>query len=352
MSGGSTRSWQRKMSNIKLTKEKIKGGVDLLLGGLILAYVGSVYDRGGFGLAMIYVFALAIMTVPVLFTVTLRRLGTLAAWCGMGASFFLLWYTGKDLATAVLVWSLTCAVPVSVSVIWPLYPKIKPLAMRALPVAGGIAALGTLLYNRLHFGGWNYLGMAKQMVTRIEGMTVALEQLYGQVYAGQQLKEMQTMMQFLRTNSTVLAFTVIQLAVYALFGLFFLSVWYADRKASRDGMGRMLGSWHTMIPSPWVSRLYMLGYLIVLFLSGRTAQNMIATFDLFGFLFVFVALYRLLQFFRKKGLPSFAKKGIIGGLFVLSYLTVGNSLLSPYMILLYAGWWIATFPVFITVQKK
>ena len=35
---------------------------------------------------------------------------------------------------------------------------------------------------------------------------------------------------------------------------------------------------------------------------------------------------------------------LIGLLLVLAYCTVGGSLLSPYTILLYLGWWIATLP--------
>ncbi len=352
MSGGSMPLWQKKMSNVNKIKNQIKGWSGMFLGGLILAYVGAVYRLGGFGLGMIYALSLAIVTVPLLFTAALRRLGTVALWCGTAVSFCLLFYTGGDLATCILVWALTCAIPLSLSFVWPLCPRIKPLAMRALPAAGAIAMAGTLLYSRLHFGSWDFLKMIKQMVLRLEEMIRMAEQISQEIYVGEQLTQMQAMTQFLRGNSGVLVFTIIQLIVYALFGLFFLSVWRADRKAQRDGYGNMLGSWQGMIPSQWVARLYMFGYLVVLFLPNRIGQNMIAAFDLFGFLFVFAALYRLLQYLRKKGWPSWAKKGVIGGLFLLAYWSVGNALLSPYMILLYAGWWISAFPAFVTLQKK
>ena len=336
-----------------IKKAKIKGGSDLLLGGLLLAYIGTVYQAYGFGMGLIYMLGIGMVAVSLLFTAAFRRLGSLALWLGAAGSYLILWYTARDLATATLIWGLCCAVPVGVSLVWPVYPRIDSLAARALPITGGIAILGTLVYSRLHFGSWSCLPMAKRMTLRIELFIDQTGLMYEQFTTEEQLTQLQAMLQFLKANSAVLAFGLIQMTAFLLLGIFFLSVWRADRKAQKDGLGRMLGSWRALYPSPAVSRLYMFGYLVVvLFGSGKIAQNLIAAFDLFGFFFVFVALHRLLQFLRKRGLPSWAKKAVIGGLFVLAYLSVGNALLSPYMILLYAGWWIAAFPMVITVIKK
>ncbi|MBQ8600288.1 MAG: hypothetical protein IJ407_02760 [Clostridia bacterium] len=343
-----------------MSKAKLKGWLDLLIGGVLLFYAGGVYRANGFGMEMVYTLVLCLAAVPVLFTCAFRRLGTLITWSGMALSLFLLWQTSGNIATSVLVWALCCSIPLAVSFTWPNHLKIKPLAMRALPAAGAVAFGGTLIYNKLHFGGWNFDGMMSRIGDKIGVLVDQMETMYLTLYYQEGVQnplpeEITAVLTVLREGVDTMAFSMILWVVYALFGLFFLSVYLADRKAGKDGLGRMLGPWYPLIPTRRLSWLYMGAYILVLFFNGVHAQNLTAVFDLFGFLFVFTALYRLLQFFRKKELPPLLRKLLIGALFILSFTTVGGGLLlSPYTVLVYAGWWIATLPIGIHVhiQKK
>ena len=340
-----------------MKKERIKGWLELLIAVGLLYYAGTVYAVGGFGIGMIYTLAFCLATVPVLFTDSFRRFGMRSVLV-MLIALGLTYAASGDPATSVLVWSLCCAVPAAVAFVWPRHRQIKPLAMHALPLAGGIALGGTLVYCKLHFGSWALNVMMERISLRLGSYLDQMEALYLSLFYADGVQnplpdQLAELFALMRQGLDTMAFSMILWVVYALFGLFFLSVCIADRNAARAGGPRVLGPWRTLIPSRGISWIYMTGYLIVLLVGGSYAQTLIAVFDLFGFLFVFTALYRLLQFFRQKNMPSLLRKLLIGGLFAVAFATVGGGLLfSPYTILLYIGWWIATLPAVIKIQKK
>ena len=347
------RLWPKNMTK-KIVFAKIKGVCNLLIGVFFLSYAGLVYRADGFSLGLFYLLLLCLAVVSPQFTRGLRRLGTLWGWSGMGAGLVGCWITADDFPTALLLWSLVCAIPLGLSCFWPLYGRIRPLAKRALPVSGGIAFLGSLLYSKLHFGSWSFEPMMKQIALRISNILLQTEQMVPQIYDEKFVAEYLALSQQMRQSPQqmhYMAFTVVLMVIYGLFGLFFWCVWRADRKAGADGLGRTLGSWHTMIPQRTVSWVFMGCYLILLLFEGTFAQNLIAVLDLFGFLYVFTALYHLLQLLRKKNLPPLLCGGIVGALFVVSFLTVGGGMISPYLLLMYVGWWIATSPFRIVISQ-
>lgn len=341
---------------MKFTVEKsfIKGCVNLLFCLFLFALAGNQYSNSSLIPVMILL-PLYGLLIASNYTAALRRMGNLPVWIGMAAGLGAVYFFSRDLSVTVLLGSLCCAIPLAVSLIWPLHPRIKPLAMRALPLAGGLALGGLALFHKLRFGVWGFDGIMDRIEIFNAMMLNQMEQMSGELYQGADLEQMNAYFAFCRENLSALSFPMITWAVYGFFGLFFWCVWSADRKAGKEGRGRMLGSWRFLIPKRGLSWLYMGGYLILSLVQGTAASNLAAAFDLFGFLFVFTALYRLLQTLRRKQVPSWGRKLLIGGLFAASYFTVGGGLLlSPYTLLLFAGWWIATLPVFVSVniQKK
>ncbi len=348
------RSLPKKMTK-RIFFAKIKGAGNLLLGALLLLWAGATYRVEHFGLEMFYTLLFCLVTVPPLFTRAFRRLGTVISWCGMALCLWITWLGAGDLPTALLVWSLCCCIPISLSFVWPLHGTVKELARRALPVAGAIAMAGTVLYSKLHFGSWGFGPMMERITLRIQWLMLAFEEMIPQMYASKVADEYLKMFQAMRQSPQqmhIFALYTVLVVMYGLFGLFFWCIFRADRKAGKDGLGRTLGSWHTLIPGRGVSWLFMGCYLVMLLISGTFAQNMIVALDLFGFLYVFTALYYLLQLLRKKGLPPLLCGIIVGALFVLSFFTVGGSVFSPYVLLMYIGWWIATTPFKVTVQRR
>ncbi len=338
-------------SNFKST---LFGALNLLFCSLVFALAGDQYRNSSL-IQVSLVLPIYILLIAPYLTAALRRMGTKWTWLGMVAGFGVLYFFSRNLSVSVLVWSVCCAIPLAVSLIWPLHARIKPLAMRALPLAGAFALGGILLFHKLRFGVWGFDAIIQRIGIFISMTLNRMEWMSGQIYQGEQLALMNSYFALCRENLKTLSFSVVTSAVYGFFGTFFWCVWSADRKAGKEGKGRMLGSWRRLTPSRRLSWLYMGGYLILALLGGTAGQNLAAAFDLFGFLFVFTALYRLLQYLRKKNLPPILRKLLIGGLFLAAYFTVGGGmLLSPYMLLLYIGWWIATLPVLISVniQKK
>lgn len=335
-------------------KSALFGALNLLFCILILALAGDQYRSSSLLQVSLLMPFYLLLTAP-FFTAALRRLGTKWVWLGMLAGFGAVYLFSRDLSVAVFVWSACCAIPLAVSLIWPLHPRIKPLAMRALPLAGALALGGILLFHRLRFGHWGFDGIDQRLETFVAMLLNQMEWMGNAMYQGEMQEQMNGYLAICRANLSTLAFSMVTSAVQGFFGLFFWCVWSADHKAGKEGRGRMLGSWRPLIPNRRLSWLYMGGYILLLLVGGTAGQNLAATFDLFGFLFVFSALYYLLQYLRRKQLPPFLRKLLIGGLFLVAYFTVGGGmLLSPYMILLYIGWWIATLPIFISVniQKK
>ncbi len=341
-----------------MKRESIKGWLFLGIGSLILFYLGYTYQVGGWSMNYTLVLAAAMIAAPPIYLTGYRLVGSIPAWIAMAAGLLFCWLGGCDIGTALLSWALCCGTPLAVSLFWPNFPRIKPLAKAALPVAGGIWLAGTLGYARLHLGSWDLSAITNRIAVyylkavdltetlyrqSLPAMEEQLKQTYGNQLA-QVLEQAEQNIEVMREVSHEVSFQMIVMIAYGLFGLFFFGVWVADRAASPSAEERWLGSWSTLIPGPGISTLFMLGNIGSLFISGTLGFTLGAVFDLFGYFYVFTALYTLLQFLRKKNWPRWIRGGLIGLLFILSYVLSGNIVLSPYMLLLFAGWWIITTP--------
>ena len=335
-----------------MKKSKVYGWLNIGFCWLIMMELGTLCKATGGILSAVFMLPLCAVLTSMFFTSALRRLGTIDVWIGMGGAFFWVWYFSGALSATVLLWICCCAIPLAVSFVWPLHPQIKPLAMRALPVAGLLLGGGAVLFHKLRFGVWGISGIMERIELFWTMVFNAMEQQALQMYTGDKLKQISDILLVSRENLQSMVFSVILMVVYGYFGLFFWSVYSADRKAGKEGLGRMLGPWHKLIPSQGLSYLYMGGYLLSLFLSGKAYENFLAVHNLFGFLFVFTALHRLLHFFRKVDLPPILRKLLIGGLFVSSYFTGGNPFMLVYTVLMFAGWWTAVSVIRIKIVKK
>ncbi len=330
-------------------KSTVFGWINILFSCWVFYLAGQQYAAGGMIALSMTLPLWVVLTAPFL-TAAIRRLGNQWTWAGMAAGFGLLWFASGNWAATVLVWALCCAIPLAVSVVWPLHAKIKPLAMGALPLAGGIALGGALLFHKLRFGSWGVGLILQRIGLYFEIMIGEFQAMALPLYPAEMQEKMSAYFAFLQENASVLAFTVIYMAVYGLFGLFFWCVHSADRKAGKEGRGRLLGPWNTLIPSRGLSWAFIALYIATTFLgTGAAAQNFSAAVHLFGFLYIFIALYYFLQYLRKKNLPPMVSAAIVGALFIISYVSVGS--LFPYTVVLYIGWWIATMPVKIVIQK-
>lgn len=341
-----------------MKRESIKGWLFLGIGSLILFYLGYTYQVGGWSINYTMVLAAVTIAAPPLYLTGYRLVGSVPAWIAMAAGLLFCWLGGCDIGTALLGWALCCGTPLAVSLFWPNFPRIKPLCMAALPVAGGIWLAGALGYARLHLGSWDlsaitnrigvyYLKMVDLVETihrqTLPSMEAQLRPIYGDQLP-QVMEQAEQSIKLLREVSHEVSFQIIVMIAYGLFGLFFFGVWVADRAASPSAKERWLGSWATLIPGRGISFLYMLLNIFSLFIGGTFGITLAAAFDLFGYFYVFTALYTLHRFLRKKNWPRLLRGGLIGLLFLLSYTLSGNIVLSPYMLLLFAGWWIATAP--------
>ena len=186
--------------------------------------------------------------------------------------------------------------------------------------------------------------------TLLEQMEAFYTDLYQQAYNTPLPEQMVKFFELYRTQTERVGFYLIVMAAYALVGFFFFALFAADRSIPKDG--RWLGSWKSLIPRRGISFLYMGSYLLVLLLAEKHYPALAAVLDLFGFFYVFTALYRLLQLMRRKKIPPIANALVIGLGFVLSYFSAGGAILSPYSILMYIGWWIATTPRWIIVKRN
>lgn len=327
-----------------MKKEFIKGWGAMGLALLLVLYGGVVYRTGGFGLSFTFVLFCLMAAVPQLLLYGYRRLGSIATWLVIAAALPLLYYGAKDLATAVLGWAFCCGSPLAVTLFWPYVKRIKPLTVYALPAAGLIWLGGALAYCKLHFGSWDLYGITQRVTQRYGELLEQMKQFYLQLYNNTLPKQFEQLFAVVQEQAATIGFFMVTMVVYALMGVFFLAVYTADHSVPRQA--RWLGSWHSLIPGRGISWLYMGSYLLVIFFAKQNYQTYLAVFDLFGFFFVFTAVYRFLQFFRKKGIPPAGRALLVGLLFVLAYLSVGGALLSPYTMLLYVGWWITTTPRF------
>ncbi len=251
----------------------------------------------------------------------------------------------KDPATAVLTCTLCFAIPLAVGFLWPRFPHIKALTQGVLPITGGVTVGGFLVYCKLHFGVWSPYAAVERMGLRIGEAIQALRSLYAQVYEGKLLEQMNSILTLFSQNAETMAREIIFLSVYCLLGIFYFSILWADRAGIRQGQISGCGSWAQLIPSRGISWLYMLGFLIMNFINlGNFYQSAAAAFTLFGFYYVFASVYLLDRFLRRKNLPLFVRVLIAGILLIAALLSAGNALFSPYSIMMYVGWWIATSP--------
>ncbi len=324
-----------------MNKERIKGWFGLVGTLLLLFYMGSVYPVSGFDAGFGLILLVGMVVVPALLLASYRRVGSLSAWVTLLAALPVLYLATGDLATAVLAWSLTCGTPLAVTLFWPYYKKILPLTSAALPLSGAFWLGGALVYSKLHFGGWSLYAMTERIATRYAGMVDEMELLYERIYQEQMPAQFGEMFDLLRSQSLTMGFYVIMMATYALLGAYFLGIRIADRAVKNSGW---LGSWSTLIPGRGISWCFMLIYILAQFIGGTQMAAVMAAIYLFGFFFVFAGIYWIRGLMQKKKWPPLAQGLLIGLLLILAYFSVGGALLSPYTILLYLGWWIATLP--------
>ncbi len=318
---------------------KLKGSVYLALAVILLFCTGSAYRAEGFGGGFTVLFCLSVCAVSPLFLAAYRRLGTFMIWGALFVSAVLLYLVAQDAATAILVWTLCCGTALAVSVFWPALRKIRPMAKYALPAAGMVWLVGTLVYCKLHFGRWHLSFIPHRIGQRYYHL---LEDSISGLYTDAIPDYANALLQSLKELELYIGFAVVLLTAYALFGIFFLSVFLADRSAGRGN--RWLGGWHTLIPTRGISLVYMGLHFLGLFINDDALRTLSATLNLFGFFYVFTAFYRLHLWLRTKEVHRYLRRGLIGLLFCLAYFSVGGSLLSVYTISMYVGWWFATTP--------
>ncbi len=326
-----------------MNSRQIKGGLCLIFAALLLFYTGSVYQAGGFSIAFALMLCISILAVSPLVLCGYRRLGTIPIWLMLAVSALLIYYASRDAATTLLIWTLSCGVALSVSVFWPNFRKIRPLTQYALPAAGLVWLAGALGYCKLHFGDWGLAAMNGRISARYVGF---LERGASAIEQGEVKEYVDQAVEYLKEFDFLIGFMMILMVVYLLFGSFFVAVYLADRTAG----SRWLGSWRTLIPGRGISMVFMLVHFMGLMMSAESLRALTATLNLFGFFYVFTALYRLHCWLRAKGINPHLRRGVVGLLFGLSYFSVGNSLLSVYTISMYVGWWIASAPKIKTIK--
>lgn len=330
-----------------MNKSKVKGWLYLGIATLILSYAASLYRSGGFGGMFTLALFGAMAGAGIFYAAGYRRVGSLPTWSAMALGLVLALLACGDWGTGALLWALCCGTPLAVSFLWPRKRTIRPLAMAGLPLAGGIWVLGALLYGKLHFGSWDLSVLTHRIADKYLSAVEQMEEIYLQIYPEGFPEAVVKMLEMMRGMDYAVGFFSITFIAYALVGCFFLSVWAADRMAEK----RVLGSWASMIPSRGASWLFMLGYFLTMFLPDPYYLSVAATFQLFGFFYVFTALYALLQKLRKKHCPRFWRRLIIGGLFALAYISGANSLVSVYSIAMMVGLVIATKPYIVIIKK-
>ena len=324
-----------------MKKEGFKGWLGLVGSLLILFYIGGVYRASHFSAGFCVALLSGILAVPAVLLASYRRVGSLPAWAAIVAAFPVLLYAMGDTATAVLAWVLTCGTPLAVTLYWPYFKKLRPMVAYALPTAGAFWMAGALGYSKLHFGSWNLYVMTERIAGRYSAMVEEMEVLYQNLYQENLPEQLKEAFQLLQTQAMAMGFYAVMMMAFALFGAFFLALWIADRAVKGGGW---LGSWSVLIPGRGISWIFMLSYILVQFIGGPQIAAVLAVIYLFGFFFVFTGIYWLRGLMKKKQWPALAQGLLIGLLLILSYCSVGGALLSPYTILMYLGWWIATLP--------
>ncbi|MBQ3085289.1 MAG: hypothetical protein IJC46_07580 [Clostridia bacterium] len=328
-------------------KVDFKGILFLMLAALLMGYTGSVYRVAGFGLELIFMLAICILAVSTLVLMAFRRVGTLLTWLMLGASLLLIYATAREAGTSLLIWSLSCGTALASSVFWPSARKIRPLAQYALPAAAVVWLGGALGYCKLHLGRWHLASITRQIGGRYYDL---MEEAVSTVYGEKIPAYLQEQLELLREGGVIIGFMLVALLVYLLFGCFFLSVWLADRSMGRKG--RWLGSWETLIPGRGISMVFMLVHFLGLAMEGGSLLALTTALNLFGYFYVFTALYRLHCRWRKKNMNAVLRGGAIALLFALSLLSVGGSMLSVYTVAMYVGWFIASTPRVQMINRK
>ena len=334
-----------------MKKGTVGGAVGLIAADLLLFYLGLLYRAYCFSFSFGTVLLCALGAVPPLMLAGFRRLGRAPAWLAVALAFPVLLYASENLAITVLVWALCCGAPVAVTLFWDRQKNLADLTFYALPFAALVWLAGAVGYSRLHLGGWSPERITQRVAYRYGLMVSKLEDFYTALLKDEMPEQLVNAFKLLNEQVPYAAFRIVALVCYGLMGCFFLGIFLADRSVPEEE--RRLGSWSVLVPRRRFGILYMLAYLGVTFFGeGTAAFTLKAVLDLFGFFFVFTAVYRLVGFMRKKQWPPLLRWVIAAVLFALSYLSAGDASLSAYMILLIVGWWIVTTPPKIYMQPK
>lgn len=330
-------------------RPSVKGWIFLGLTPLILLYIGGLYRLGGFSPLFALVLLFAIPGAGLLALTGYRLVGSVPAWSAMVLGLLTAFLGCGDKGTAVLIWALCCGGPLAVSLLWPNLPRIRPLAMAALPTAGALWLGGALLYARWHFGTWQLSAVTRRIAEQYLALVEQVEGIYAELYPEGFPEQLQGMLTLMKEQGQAVGFMLITYVSFLLLGSFFGCIWAADRIASPHKKDRWLGSWGAMVPTPGISWIYFFSYFGVTFLNEQVRPVAVAVVTLAGFFYVFAALYTLRCFMRKKNWHSALQFLILFAGFTLSLFTAYGSALEPYSLLLILGLVVTTTPA---VTKK
>ena len=334
--------------------EAMRLGGNLLFSAAAVSYTAWLYNIGGFDLLMGATLICSALISSVQLLTFFRRIGTLPAWCAMSAVFLLPILICKDAGTGLLIGTCAIAIPLAVSFFWPPVRRIAPLAKWGLPTAGLILLLGGLGYSGLHFDAFGFAPIQDRIAARWIAFMKETIPLMEKVYEPKIFKQMKGMLELLmkQDQAETIAFTILMMAVIAMFGIFFIAVFLADGRLKSEGEKRWCGSWSRLIPPRGISWIYILFYVF----SGYAAEEILlplnATVILFGFFYVFTAVYKLERFLAGKKVHGALRALLVLILFGAAYFSAGATLYSAYTILLFIGWWITTAPIKVAVIKK
>lgn len=329
------------------SKRTLKLLGNLGLCALALVLTALLYNQRGFFYSFAFMLILCALVVSWQMLHFYRRVGTLPAWAAMVALFIAPLLITKDMGTGLLISALSISIPFAVSLFWPRYRQVSSLTKAALPAAGLFVALGTLGYCRLHFGAFSFAPMVEQIAQNVQKLIQKFAVMMAQlspVPTGTEGQQLQQIMGAEEMVMEIYAFSFIAMIVYALFGVFFAAIFLADYMAQREGAPCWCKCWRSLIPGRGISWIYMLANIGSIFISDVDYLAWNSALNLFGFFYVFTALYRLERYLKKKNWTGFVRGILIVLLFLFAFFTVNSAGLGAYTILFFAGWWIATAP--------
>lgn len=337
--------------NLKLKPMEILRLIgNLIFSAAAVVYTVGVYNAFGFDLSLGVAMLICALICSTQILIFFRRIGTFPAWLVMAVLFLLSIFLCKDTGTGLLIGAFSISIPLSVSFFWPPLRRIAPLTKWALPTAGGLLFFSTLGYSALHFDSFSFAPIQARIAEKWVRMIKETMPLMQKVYPAELFKKVKPVLELMtkEEQANLQAFKFLLIAVLAMFGIYFVAVFLADWRLKREGEKRWCGSWSVLIPPRGISWAYM---LINIF-GGLTSQKIFlplnATMLLFGFFYVFVAVYKLERMMAHKKVHGILRSLVVVLLFGMAFFSAGSGV---YTILMFIGWWIATSPVRVGINK-